>query len=548
MNAAVAAEVAEWAELYAGEGIDLGHCLCDVHAERGADALLYDGPGGRVELSYADLRDRSRRLAGALRAAGVEPGDRVAVMLPKSPEVIVALLAIWRLGAVEVPLFTAFGPEAATYRALHSGARIAITDAANRAKLDEACAAGVRVMTVAGGDGEVAEGDLDFAAAVRDGESFAGVTRSGEEMMILLYTSGTTGQPKGVEFPVGGLAAVRSYMVHGLDLRPDDVFWNIADHGWAYGLWYTLVGPLLLGRRIFLSGRPFDPAYVFEKLAELGVTNFAGAPTAIRAMRAMRAPAGFRERNALRVCSSAGEPLNPELLDWSRREMGVEVHDHYGQSETGMTAGFYHDPRIHREPLPGATGFAAPGFRLEVVDGDGTRCAPGVDGEMVIDVRASPLFWFRRYFKDPERTAERFPFGERYYLTGDAAAVDADGIFRFASRVDDVIISAGYRIGPFEVESALVAHPSVAEVAVIGTPDELRGEAVTAFVVLVPGVEPEEELAAELQQFVKSTLAKHLYPRHVVFAAELPRTPSGKVRRTVLRERWSEVGPAAGTG
>ncbi len=539
MTSSIEAEVAGWAGLYGGEEIDLGRCLCDAHAERGAEALVYDGPAGRSRLSYEELRERSQRLAGALREAGIEPGDRIAVMLPKSPEVLVALLAVWRLGAVEVPLFTAFGPDAATYRVGHSGARLAITDLANRAKLDEAAARGLRVMTVGDGERAAPDGDLDFGAAVRDGEPFAGVTRSGEEPMILLYTSGTTGQPKGVEFPVRGLAAIRSYMEHGLDLRADDVFWNIADHGWAYGLWCGVVGALLLGRRMTLSGRPFDPEYVFETLAELGVTNFAGAPTAFRAMRAAGVPDGFRERSRLRVASSAGEPLNPELLAWSGRELGIALHDHYGQSETGMTVGFYHDPRLHREPLPGATGFPAPGFRIVVLGEDGKEAGPGVEGEMAVDVPASPLHWFRGYHRDPERTAERYPFGERYYLTADAAVADRDGVLRFASRADDVITSAGYRIGPFEVESALVSHPSVAEVAVIGTPDELRGEAVTAFVVAVPEAAAGEELADELRLHVKSRLAKHLYPRHVVFAESLPRTPSGKVRRTVLREEWS---------
>lgn len=540
MEMTVQAEVAEWADLYAGEEIDLGHRLCDAHAEAGAAALLYDGAEGRVELSYAELRDRSQRLAGALREAGVEAGDRVAVMLPKSPEVLVSLLAIWRLGAIEVPLFTAFGPDAAAYRVVHSGSRLVITDLANRDKLAEAAGQGVRVMTVAAAAGEIPEGDLDFAAAVRTGEPVAGVTRSGEEMMILLYTSGTTGQPKGVEVPVKALASIQSYMVHGLDLRSEDVFWNIADHGWAYGLWYGLVGPLLLGQRMILSGKPFEPEYVLETIAELGVTNLAGAPTAFRAMRAAGVPDGFRERSALRVGSCAGEPLNPELLTWSARELGVALHSHYGQSEAGMTAGFYQDPRIHRDPVPGATGFAAPGFRMVVVGEDGAECAPGVDGDMAIDVPESPLCWFRGYYEDPERTAERFPFGERYYLTADSASLDADGILHFSSRADDVISSAGYRIGPFEVENALVAHDSVGEVAVIGTPDELRGEAVTAFVVLVPGAAGDDELAEELQQFVRARLAKHLYPRHIVFVDELPRTPSGKIRRTVLRERWSE--------
>jgi acetyl-CoA synthetase len=539
MGSSVESEVRELIDRYTGPGVNLGELLCDAHAAAGADVLLCDGPTGITEMSYAQLRDDSQRLAGSLREAGVEAGDRVAVMLPKSPEILVALLAIWRLGAVEVPLFTAFGPDAAGFRAQHSGARLAITDAANRPKLEEAVAQGLRVVCVADASGTVAEGDIDFAAAVRDGEPFAGVTRDGDEMMILLYTSGTTGQPKGVEFPVKGLASVHSYQSHSLDLRPGDVFWNIADPGWGYGLWYGLVGTMLLGQRMILRGKPFDAEAIYETVARYGVTNLAGAPTAYRAMRAEGVPDGFRESNRLRVISSAGEPLNPELLSWSERELGVAIHDHYGQSETGMTVGFHHDSRLHKEPSPGATGYPSPGFSMVVVGDDGELCEPGAEGEMAVDIHESPLYWFRGYYKDPERTAERFRRGDRYYLTADAAYQDDDGLLHFASRADDVITSAGYRIGPFEVENALLAHDAVVEVAVIGTPDELRGEAVTAFVVTAPGAQAGDELAEELRQFIKSRLAKHLYPRHVVFTEELPRTPSGKVRRTVLREQWS---------
>ena len=537
MERSVEAEVAELIERYSGQEVNVAELLCDAHAEAGAEVLLFEGPSGITEMTYEQLRDDSRRLAGSLREAGVEAGDRVAVMLPKSPEIVVALVAIWRLGAVEVPLFTAFGPDAAGFRALHSGARLAITDSANRPKLEGAVAEGVQVVCVAD-PGAVEEGDLDFTAAVRDGEPFAGVTRSGEEMMILLYTSGTTGQPKGVEFPVKGLASVHSYMSHSLDLRPDDVFWNIADPGWGYGLWYGLVGVMLLGQRMILRGKPFEAEAVFETVTRHGVTNLAGAPTAYRSMRAAGVPAGFRESSKLRVISSAGEPLNPELLSWSARELGVAIHDHYGQSETGMTVAFHHDSRLHRDPAPGATGYPSPGFSIVVLGDDGRECDPGIEGEMAVDIPTSSLYWFRGYYRDPERTAERFRHGDSYYLTADAAYKDGDGLLHFASRADDVITSAGYRIGPFEVENALIAHEAVAEVAVIGTPDDLRGEAVTAFVVPSPGAQTGDELAEELQLFVKSRLAKHLYPRYVVFTEELPRTPSGKVRRTVLREQW----------
>jgi acetyl-CoA synthetase len=524
------ATIDRWLDCYGGERIELGELLCDAHPDD-ATALVYDGPSGVERLSYGELGERSRRLAGALREAGVEAGDRVAVMLAKSPELLVALMAIWRAGAVHVPLFTAFGPDAASFRVRHSGARLAIVAAEHRAKVD---VAGVPTMCVGAGR----EGDLDFAAAVAHAAPFDGVARVAEDLMFLLYTSGTTGDPKGVEVPVRSLASIHSYMHYGLDLRPEDVYWNMADPGWAYGLWYGVVGPLLLGHATLMQGRPFEAETVFATIAEHGVTNLAGAPTVFRALRAAGVPDGFRERSRLGAISSAGEPLNAELLEWSARELGVAIHDHYGQSELGMVVGFAQHAEVHRAPVAGSMGVALPGFAVAVVGEDGEQAAPGVDGELAVDVERSPLMWFHGYYADLERTAERFPHGARWYLTADAARRDEDGLLRFASRADDVITSSGYRIGPFEVENALIAHAAVAEAAVIGTPDELRGEAVTAFVVPVPGQEPTPELAEELAQFVKARLAKHAYPRHVRFLDELPRTPSGKVRRIALRAQW----------
>jgi acetyl-CoA synthetase len=456
-------------------------------------------------------------------------------MLPKSPELLVALLAIWRLGAAHMPLFTAFGPDAVGYRLAHSRPRLAITDQANRQKL---AAAELPVICVGAADRDEASGDIDFAAAMAAASPLDGVALNGDDLLVLLYTSGTTGQPKGVEVPVRALASVRSYMSHGLDLRPEDVYWNIADPGWAYGLYYGAIGPLLLGKAMIWRDVPFAAEEVFGAIVRHQVSNLTGAPTVFRALRAAGVPEGFRDQHRLRAISSAGEPLNAELLEWSSRELGVRIHDHYGQTELGMAVYFSHDSRLEREPIAGSMGVPAPGYAVVVLDEDGHELDAGADGDVAVDVEDSPQYWFRGYYLDPERTAERFPYGPRYYLTGDAARRDESGLLYFASRADDVITSSGYRIGPFEVESALIAHPAVAEVAVIGTPDELRGEAVTAFVVASSAHAPTIELADELQQFVKSRLAKHLYPRRVVFVDALPRTPSGKIHRTALREQW----------
>lgn len=323
----------------------------------------------------------------------------------------------------------------------------------------------------------------------------------------------------------------------GLDLQEEDFFWNLADPGWAYGLYYGLIGPLLLGKGTLFYNAPFDPDAAYRILQKYRVTNFAAAPTAYRALRAAGASADTRRKLSLRVASSAGEPLNPELIAWAREHLGVPIHDHYGQTELGMVVNNHHAAGLVRPLRPGSMGHPMPGFRVVVASPAGEELGPGQEGQLAVDTRQSPLFWFRGYHADPERTAERFTGDGRYYLTGDAARMDADGYVFFSGRADDIILTAGYRVGPFEVESALMAHPAVAEAAAVGKPDELRGEVVKAYVVLKPGFTPSVELAAELSQFVKSSLSAHAYPREVEFVPELPKTPSGKIQRFLLRRR-----------
>lgn len=303
--------------------------------------------------------------------------------------------------------------------------------------------------------------------------------------------------------PVRALASIHSYMYFSLDVRSDDVYWNVADPGWAYGCWYGLIGPLLLGQTILLRGKRFDVAEVLDTLTRHRVTNLAAAPTVYRALRAGGVPSAFAEQSSLRAVSSAGEPLNAELLTWSRRYLGVPIHDHYGQSEIRMVVGHHHHPSVHGPLVPGSMGIPSPGYRVVVVNDRGEEVGCGIDGELALDTQRSSLYWFRGYYKQPERTAERFRHGPRYYLTGDTARGEDDGHLRFISRADDVINSSGYRVGPVEVENALMAHSAVAEVAVVGTPDELRGEVLNAFVVTTVGVASDAGLAEELQTLVR---------------------------------------------
>lgn len=525
-------QIGQWLDAYNSAQVDVAGLLCDRHDAQRV-ALHFESASGRREsLTYGELQEQSRRFAGVLRGLGVGKGDRVALLLPKTPELLVAAVALWRLGAVYIPLFTAFGPDAVAVRVSDAGAKVVITDSTNRSKLS-----GVSGIPVVRIDGEMGDGlgdDHFFHQAVSAAEPVTeNVPSDGKDLLILLYTSGTTGQPKGVMVPVHALATFESYMRFALDVREDDTFWNMADPGWAYGLYYGLVGPLLLGQTILYYQGPFDAHNAIDLMRRYGVTNFASAPTAYRVFRA--ANLGKPEGLKLRVASSAGEPLNPELYTWARETLDVELFDHFGQTELGMAICNHHHPVLARAIKPGSMGQAMPGFRVVILDDHGNEMQPGEEGHLAIDRHASPLCIFESYYNAPDRTAERLMHDGRYYLAGDNASRDEDGDFFFSGRGDDIILSAGYRIGPFEVESALVSHPAVAEAAVVGKPDELKGEIVKAFVVLKAGQTGSNDLRDELSLFVKQHLAAHAYPREIEFVDALPKTPSGKIQRYLLR-------------
>ena len=514
--------------------------MCDRHpADAVAFTVVEPDLAGR-DITYGWLQARSEQAAAALADLGVGPGDRVATLMGKSADLVVTLLGIWRLGAVHVPLFTAFAPPAIATRLNAGVTKVVVCDAGQRAKLDprtDIPADAPWRIVVAGASGAAGDHDLilgDLLDAQPGG--YPAAVRGEQDPLVLLFTSGTTGAPKAVPVPMKALAAFGMYMEYGLDVRAEDVFWNTADPGWAYGLYYGILGPLFMGRRNLLLNAGFDAALTWRLLATYAVTNLAAAPTMYRSLRSAgtRAPKGL----ALRVCSSAGEPLNPEVITWSDRELGVPIHDHYGQTELGMAIinGWHRD--IRHDLRPGSMGRAMPGFRAAVLaQSTSDEAAPGIPGRVAIDVPSSPLMWFTGYTDDPDRTAARFSADGKWYLTGDVGTTDEDGFIYFSGRDDDVILMAGYRIGPFEVESALVSHPDVVEAAAIGVPDELRGEVLEAYVVLRDGVPASTQLLHDLQQHVKAGYAAHAYPRTIHPVLQLPKTPSGKVQRFILREQ-----------
>jgi acetyl-CoA synthetase len=515
--------------------------LCDRHPADAVAFTVVEADLTSHDLTYGELRAESTKFAAALADLGVEPGDCVATLMGKSSELVVALLGIWRRGAVHVPLFTAFAPPAIAFRLTSSGAKVVVADRNQLDKLapgeDIPADAPWTVIVAAGepaSDTQLRLSDL-LASHAADDPKGAAVAVGANGPLVQLFTSGTTGTPKGVPVPVRALASFHGYVEFGLDVRSDDVFWNAADPGWAYGLYYALLGPLAAGIRSLLLHAGFSAELTWKVIETFGVTNFAAAPTVYRSLRADTGPvpAGL----SLRRASSAGEPLTPDVVAWSQTTLGCEVRDHYGQTEHGMFIVNAWADGLREDVPAGSMGRALPGWSCAVLLDDSDEVAPPrTAGRVAIDTHNSPLMWFAGYVDAPEKTKQRFTEDGRWYVTGDAGSTDEDGHFFFSSRDDDVIIMAGYRIGPFDVESVLVMHEDVIEAAVVGMPDQLRGEVLEAFVVLRDGVDGTDELEVELQTLVKKKFAAHAYPRTVHFVPSLPKTPSGKVQRYILRK------------
>ncbi|NIF27184.1 AMP-binding protein [Pantoea sp. Tr-811] len=499
---------------------------CDRHAGKNTLALAWeDRDGNRARYSFDQLKVQAVRFANVLRAQGVGAGDRVAGLLPRTPQLLVTILATWRLGAVYQPLFTAFGPKAIEHRLEQSAARVVVTDSLNRAKLDtlQRCPT---VITV-----NARSGELDFQQCLDRADAVCEpVMRSGDDPFLLMFTSGTTGPAKPLEVPLRAIVAFQGYMRDAIDLRPNDNFWNLADPGWAYGLYYAVTGPLSLGCATTFYDGPFSVESCARIIQSLGITNLAGSPTAYRLLIAGGSEFSTPVKGRLRVVSSAGEPLNPEVIRWFAEELGVTIHDHYGQTELGMVLCNHHG--LQHPVQAGSAGFAIPGHRIVVLGEQGEELPPGQPGILAVDRQHSPLCWFDGYHGLPTKA-----FVGHYYLSGDTVELNQDGSISFVGRSDDVITTSGYRVGPFDVESALIEHPAVIEAAVIGKPDPQRTELIKAFVVLAAGCAASEALADTLRQHVRQRLYAHAYPREIEFVDELPKTPSGKLQRFILRNQ-----------
>ncbi|MBE7159020.1 MAG: AMP-binding protein [Rhodospirillales bacterium] len=506
---------------------------CDRWADSDRVALSWmsEAQDRQEAVTYRSLREQSAQFAHVLRHHGIQPGDVVAGMLPRIPALLVAILGTWRIGAVYQPLFTAFGPAAIESRVTAdggSGAKLVIVDAANRTKLDNVpdCPP---VLVVANGQA-MRPGDADFAAELdRQSADFEPVPRQGSDPFILIFTSGTTGKPKGVACPLSALLQFAVYVRDALDVRDEDVLWCFADPGWALGMYATITGPLLLGKRTVLFEGPFSVASTVRVITDLGVTNLMTAPTVYRMLRAADPAIIAPLWGKFRVLSGGGDPLNAELNRWSEEALGAPIHEHYGQTEMGVNVCNHHG--LGHPAKVGSIGLPSPGFQMAILDEDLRPVEPGRAGVLAVNRKASPLFFFDGYWQ-----ADTPGFRGDWYLTGDTMHQDEDGYFSFVSRNDDLITSAGYRIGPADVEGIIIEHPAVAEVAVIGKPDPERTEVVMAFAVLRAGVAGSAELADELQHLVRHRLSAHAYPRVIRFVPSLPKTPGGKIQRFMLRQ------------
>ena len=489
---------------------------CADQQDPDALALVAEHRSGRVSrYTFGELTDRSDRLAAGLVEQGIERGDRVAIVAPQSVEVGLAHLALWKLGAVSLPLASLFGPDAISYRLSDSNAKAAIVHPANRAKVHEAAP-----------HLPVVETGPQFDALCSSQSLGPAFDTAAEDPAYLIYTSGTTGPPKGALHAhrslFGHLPAFECY--YEFAPHPGDLIWTPADWAWMGGLMDVLVPAWYYGMAVLTSEDDFDPAGAFDLMAEHGVTLAFLPPTALKMMRASGAG---RSDLSLRAIFTAGEPLGSEVLDWAGQSLGCRINEGYGQTEANLVVGNCASVWPVR---PGSMGRAIPGHEVVIQDERGNRLL-GEEGE--ICVRAPDPVMMLGYWNRPEATVEKYRDG--WLLTGDLGIEDADGYLWFRSRKDDVITSMGYRIGPGEIEECLMGHPAVAMCAVVGVPDEIRGHVPAAFVVLRSGAEPSEELAADLQNQVRTRLAAHETPRQVTFLDELPRTTTGKIMRRALR-------------
>jgi acetyl-CoA synthetase len=518
---------------------NIGVDACDRHADgSGRLALIYVDEDRRSRnYTFDDLRSLSNRFANVLLAHGLARGDRVGVLLPQMPETAISHLAAFKAALISIPLFTLFGEEALEHRLANSRAKAVVTDAAGAGKLlaiVDRLPHLLRIYVAGEDHKQQASGNdmvVSFNEAVRNAsDRFSPIATSSEDPALIIYTSGTTGNPKGAlhahRVLLGHLPGVE--LTHNFLPQRGDLCWTPADWAWIGGLLDVLLPAWHHGIPVLAHrARKFDPEAAMVLMAEHGVRNVFLPPTALKLMR----QANVRNRGVtLRTLASGGESLGEELLDWGRETFGLTINEFYGQTECNLVVGNNASVFPMRT---GSMGKVVPGHDVRIVNEAGVELPPGQAGQ--IGIRRPDPVMFLEYWQDPEATQRKY--AGNYLLTGDIASQDESGYFQFAGRSDDLITSGAYRIGPGEIENCLLKHPAVAVAAVVGVPDTIRTERVKAWLVLRPGYLPSDDLARELQDFVRVRLGAHEYPREVAFAESLPMTTTGKIIRRELRGR-----------
>jgi len=510
-------------------------CCARWAADRGRFALYWeDESGATAAYSFWDIQQRANRLSNALAALGVRRGDRVAIVLPQRPETAIAYMAIFQMGAVALPLSHLFGPEALEYRMQHAGASVAIVEPGTLPSLWAIRARLGQLREVIGVGGASEAGVRSWEALLEQASrDFACVDTAADDPALIIYTSGTTGAPK------GALEAQRSILgnipgfVHSHDFfpQPGDMFWSPADWAWAGGLFDALLPSWYFGVPVLGYRGRFDAERAYHLLDRYGVRNAFLFPTALKLMMKAVPEPRKKYRIGLRSVMSAGESVGATVIEWAREQLGVTINEMFGQTEINYVVG---NCQAAWPVKPGSIGRPYPGHRVAIIDDQGKEVPRGELGEIAVHRAGDPVF-FLEYWNNPQATRDKF-IGD-WALTGDQGKMDEDGYIWYQGRSDDVIKSAGYRIGPAEIESCLVKHPAVSNAAVIGKPDETRGAIVKAFIVLQPGERPSKALEDDIQNHVRARLAPYEYPREIEFIDALPMTTTGKVQRKELRRR-----------
>ncbi len=516
------------------EYFNMATVVCDRHAEdRSKIALYYEDETGREETyTFHEIQQRANRLANALKAFSIQKGDRIGIVLPQRPETAIAHIACYKIGAIAIPMANLFGKDALHYRLSNSGARAVITDNENIFKIREIrnSLPSLQYVLLVGDGAEAGEFEFDRVIEKASSQCETHRTRA-EDPSVIIYTSGTTGNPKGAlhahRFLLGHLPGFE--LSHNFFPQVGDVGWTPADWAWIGGLMDLLMPCWFFGMPVLAyRAKRFDPEKSLHLMKKYNVRNVFMPPTALKMIRQVKE---IKKRHTLnlRTIMSGGEALGAEVFAWAKDELGVTVNEIYGQTEVNYVVG---NCEKILDVKPGSMGKPYPGHVVEVIDDEGQVVKPGEIGEIAFHKLNDPVF-FLEYWNQPEGTKEKFK-GD-WACSGDLGVKDEEGRLWFKGRKDDVISSAGYRIGPAEIEESLMKHPSVAMAAAVGSPDELRGSIVKAFIRLAAGYQPSPELAASIQEFVKVNLAAHEYPREIEFVQEFPMTTTGKIKRMDLR-------------